>query len=71
LHLVWCDAYNSGQPLSTGSIANCKDLAAHDHNDMIRVGELFQFVAIDVVSKPILKEDLKFLAQRNRPLVKR
>ena len=42
-------------------IARSKEMAAGYHNDKLRAGDLFHFIAMDVVSGHILNEDLKFL----------
>jgi hemerythrin-like metal-binding protein len=44
-------------------LARCKAMAERYHRNELKVGDLFQFVAIDVVSDHIIKEDLRFLAQ--------
>lgn len=41
-------------------LASCKTMAARFHQDEIKAGELFQFVAFEVVSGHILKEDSNF-----------
>jgi hemerythrin-like metal-binding protein len=44
-------------------LARCKAMARDYHDDKLRVGDLFQFVAVDLVSNHILNEDLRFIAR--------
>lgn len=43
-------------------MARCKTIAKDFHDEKLDAGDVFQFVAIDVVAEHIIKEDLKFLA---------
>jgi len=45
-------------------LARCQRLAADYHDDRVMAGELFHFVAVEVISTHIVDEDLKFLAAR-------
>lgn len=43
-------------------LARCKELSERFHRDELVAGDLFNFIAVDVVTRHILREDLKFLA---------
>lgn len=43
-------------------LARCQDMAERFHKDELKVGELFRFVAIDVVAGHILEEDIKYFS---------
>jgi len=48
-------------------LARCKDMAERYHYDVLKVDALYKFVAHDVVSEHILKEDHKSLFSMGQP----